>query len=61
MTTGDHADDAVETAGPADARSLADRDIQRLKTLAAEAGSKAEQLNGLLQRLNELLEPDDEP
>jgi hypothetical protein len=62
MITGDHADHADDAAGPADARGLADRDIQRFKALAAEAGRQAGQLNGLLRRLNELLEPhDDEP
>jgi hypothetical protein len=57
--TGDHTDDAVESAG--DTESLADRDIRQIKTLVAEAGTKARQLDGLLQRLNELLEPDHEP
>lgn len=61
MTTGDRADHAVGMAGPADNRTLADRDIQQIKTLVAEAGSKARQLDALLQRLNELLEPEDEP
>jgi hypothetical protein len=59
MTTGDHADDAVEMAG--DPPNLADRDIQQIKTLVAAAVGKARQLDALLQRLNGLLEPDDEP